>query len=250
MTVDLDKLVNLAGAVRAKTRPRPAAQTRKPWRIVNQSSDNTEVYIYDDIGQDWWGEGISSQQFADELDAIETPNITFRFNSQGGHVFEGIAMHAAIARHPANTLGIVDSLAASAASFILMACDRVEMAKASRLMIHDAGVGGFYVEGNAAELRAAKEDLEELATLLDGLSNTIAEIYADKAGGTVAEWRAVMAKDKWYTAEEAVTEGLADGIAGQDNDTSTRSSGGEPGDKASNAFEPIKFLSEMKGLFV
>ncbi len=86
------------------------------------------------------------------------------------------------------------------------------MGKAARMMIHDAGVGGIYISGNARPVREAVKQVEEFADLLDSLSNTIAQIYVDKAGGTVSAWREEMSTDRWYNAEEAVAAGLADHI--------------------------------------
>jgi ATP-dependent protease ClpP protease subunit len=211
MSVDLAKLTALAGQLRDR-QSRPPTAGRKPWRITNATSDEATVYLYDDIGADLWGDGISADDFAHELDAITAPVINFRFNSQGGQVFDGVAMYEAIKRHPAETVGWVDSLAASAASFILMACDTVVMGKAARLMIHDAGIGGIYVQGNARQVRESIKEIEEFADLLDSLSNTIAQIYVDRAGGTVEKWRDEMSTDRWYNAEEAVAAGLADSI--------------------------------------
>lgn len=212
MTVDLNHLTALAGQVKAKQDARPQSTGKKPWKIRALGADTTEVFIYDMIG-DW---GVTAQDFVNELAAVRTPNLDVRVNSEGGQVFDGVAIYEAIKRHPANSTGYVDGLAASAASFIVMACDRVLMAKTARMMIHDAGIGGLYVEGNAAAIRESVKEIEEFAALLDSLSNTIAGIYADKAGGTVKEWRNAMSGDKWYTAEEAVTAGLADAVIGQE----------------------------------
>jgi hypothetical protein len=74
------------------------------------------------------------------------------------------------------------------------------------MMVHDAN--GLAL-GNAADMR-------EMADLLDKCSDNIASIYADSAGGTVQEWRDIMRAETWYSAEEAVAAGLADGIVGQD----------------------------------
>ena len=76
------------------------------------------------------------------------------------------------------------------------------MARNSELMIHDAW--GLCV-GNAADMR-------DLAGRLDHFSDNIASVYADKAGGDVATWRAAMAAETWYSAEEAVEAGLADRV--------------------------------------
>lgn len=212
MTVDLKKLTALSGQLRDKqAQTRPQA-TKRPWRITNATSDIATVYIYNDIGEDLWGDGISAADFTTELDAVTAPEMYVRVNSQGGQVFDGVAMYEAIKRHPAATVGWVDGIAASAASFILMACDVVVMAKTSRLMIHDAGIGGIYISGNATQVREAIKDVEDFADLLDSLSDTIAQIYVDKAGGTVKSWRNEMSTDRWYTAADAVSAKLADHI--------------------------------------
>jgi ClpP class serine protease len=97
----------------------------------------------------------------------------------------------------------VDGLAASIASVIAMAGDRIVMAPNSQLMIHD---GSGLCIGNAAEMR-------QMAELLDRQSNNIAEVYANRAGGTAEDWRALMEAETWYTAQEAVDAGLADEVA-------------------------------------
>lgn len=139
-----------------------------------------------------------------ELNQVTANEITLRVNSGGGSVFEGTAIYAALKRHPARVHGFVDGIAASAASFILMAADRVTMEKPAKLMIHDAS--GLVV-GNA-------EDMRTMGDLLDDLSDTIAEIYADRAGGTVEDWRARMRAETWYGSRDAVAAGLADEVRG------------------------------------
>lgn len=242
--VDLAKLSNLAGALRDRQQARAGQATAggRAWQIKNVSPDTTEVYIYDFIG----AYGVSAQGFVSELNAVRTPNIDVRINSEGGQVFDGVAIYEAIKRHPARTVGYVDGLAASAASFILMACDVVKMSKTARLMIHDAGIGGLYLEGNAAAIRESVAEVLEFADLLDSLSDTIAEIYVDRAGGTVADWRALMAKDKWYTAREAVAAGLADAVV---DDTDTPAATPESTTEAAIRWDPQQFANLVKGVF-
>ncbi|MBH1939039.1 ATP-dependent Clp protease proteolytic subunit, partial [Streptomyces sp. AV19] len=70
-------------------------------------------------------------------------------------------------------------------------------------MIHD---GSGLCVGNAADMR-------EMADLLDRQSDNIAGIYAERAGGTVKQWRTRMLAETWYSAQEAVEAGLADEVA-------------------------------------
>lgn len=170
-------------------------------RVVNQDeTGTTRIDLMDEIG--FWG--ITAQDFVDELLAIDSATIELHVNSPGGDVFDGIAIMNALADHPATVNVVVDGLAASAASYIALAGDSVKMNRASQLMIHDA-LGCCC--GNAA-------DMEDFKNLLDRISDTIAGIYADRAGGKVEEWRERMRAETWYSAAEAVTAGLADVAAG------------------------------------
>jgi ATP-dependent protease ClpP protease subunit len=162
--------------------------------------DTTEVVIYDEIGG-WCG--VSPAAFRAAMNEITTPNIDLRVHSPGGNAFDGIAIYNTIRQHPAHTVAYVDGLAASAASFIALAADEVVMSEAAQLMIHDAW--GMVV-GPAS-------DMTDVAAQLNKMSDNIAGLYARKAGGTVAEWRAAMQSESWYTDHEAVAAGLADRVA-------------------------------------
>lgn len=191
----------------APSRPAAAARTPLPrtegqsrYEIRNAGADDeAEVLLYDEIGG-WFG--AWADEFVAELKGITAPRIALRLNSPGGSVFEGIAIANALRAHPANVTVYVDGIAASIASVIALAGDRLVMRPQSQLMIHDALC---LAVGNAAELR-------ETADLLDKQSDNIADAYAEKAGGTRDEWRARMVAETWYTAQEAVDAGLADEV--------------------------------------
>jgi ATP-dependent protease ClpP protease subunit len=173
------------------------------YKITNKTDaeDTTEVYLYEEIdAYGWWG--VSAEMFIDELNKINTGKISLRINSPGGDVFDAIAIYNALVSHPANVTVYVDSLAASAASVITCSGDKIVMMVGSQIMIHDAMGFGM---GNAAELR-------EYATFLDQQSDNIATIYASRAGGDPADWRALMLKETWANAPEAVELGLADEV--------------------------------------
>lgn len=161
-----------------------------------QGDDETRVYIYDEIG--YWG--VTAGAFIDEFNSIKSSRITLHVSSPGGEVYDGVAIYNAIVNHPATVTAVVDSLAASAASFIVQAADRVEMESTAEMMIHDAiGIAWDNAEGMRA-----------LADRLDAVSDTIAGIYATRAGGRYDTWRNVMRAEQWYSADEAVAAGLAD----------------------------------------
>lgn len=176
--------------------------------VVNAlSEDEAEMLLYDaivgsEVEAEWWG-GVAPEPFVRALRGITAGTIHLRINSPGGDVFAARAMEQALREHAARVVVHVDGLAASAASFLAMAGDEVVMAKGAMLMIHNAWTVGI---GNA-------DDLRKTADLLAKIDGTLAQTYADRTGkpvSTVAQW---MAEETWFTADEAVAEGFADGIA-------------------------------------
>lgn len=163
------------------------------------SSDTTEVFIYDEIGGYC---GLDASTFVQELNAIDTDRIVVRINSPGGSLFDGIAIYNSLVQHSAHVTTRVDALAASAASIIAMAGNRIEMMIGSQLMIHNA-MG--MVQGNAVEMR-------EMADFLEKQSRNIAGIYAAHAGGNVEEWQVLMDAETWMFADEAVELKLAHAV--------------------------------------
>jgi ATP-dependent protease ClpP protease subunit len=179
----------------------PSASDRGWYRFTNHDTGTADLFIYDEIGM--WG--VSASDFLNDLSAVTATSINVRINSPGGDVFDGIAIYNALLSHPASVDTTVDSLAASAASFIAMAGDTVTMMPHSQLMIHDAKMMMFGAFNPA--------DLRDIAELLDRQSDNIAAIYADVASGSVAEWRTAMQDETWYTAQAAVDAGLATKVA-------------------------------------
>lgn len=190
----------------AEPKPRQAPQGMTPpenaanWYRIQASaedSDSTDVFVFDSIGG-WFG--LYADEFIDALQKVTTSKISLRLNSPGGSVFEGIAIANAMRQHPANITVYVESLAASIASVIALAGDRLVMCPQSQIMVHNAS-GGCY--GDASEMT-------KMADLLDKQSRNIAQAYAQHTGRPLSEWEAYMADETWFTAEEAVAVGLAD----------------------------------------
>lgn len=183
---------------------KPKAGQRPPWYSIRGAAKTddgpAELLIYDEIDS-WYG--ISAEQFARDLAGIDNDAITVRINSPGGSVFDGIAILNALRDHPATVTVVVDSLAASIASVIAMAGDEIVMNRNSQMMLHNAWA---VCVGDA-------RDMEKSAARLAQHNSNIAQIYADRAGGTVQDWLSVMAEETWLLADEAVDAGLADRVA-------------------------------------
>ena len=182
----------------------PPTETSRASLLADTGADTgtATLYLYDPI--DSWGGfwGVSAKEFALALAVLpaDTTEIRLHINSPGGEVFDAMAIVNQLGRHPAKVVAVVDGIAASAASFIAAAADEVVMGIGTQMMIHDA----WNIEiGDEAAMLA-------MAARLARDSNSVAEIYAAKAGGTVDEWRALMRDETWYSAAEAVAAGLAD----------------------------------------
>ncbi|MFJ1667367.1 head maturation protease, ClpP-related [Streptomyces bottropensis] len=194
----------IAARGRAMRPTLPAPDGEQTWYRVTNSLDEggspfASISIYGDIGS--WG--ITAAAFVEELKAIDAPEIRLSINSPGGEVFDGLAIHSALRSHRAKVIVQIDSLAASIASVIAMAGDRIIATPHSQFMIHDA-------QGVSC---GSPEELREYADFLDRQSDNIASVYAERAGGTKTQWRKRMQAETWYFADEAVEAGLADEVA-------------------------------------
>ena len=175
---------------------------RSWYQIKTEGVGPAVVYLYGTIGQDWWGEGNSALDFARDLDALAPRDIELRVNSGGGDFFEGTSIHSAITRYPGKVTAHVDGLAASAASFLILAADEVVMTEASFMMIHNAWT---ICVANAAELRST-------ADRLDAVDEQQVGIYDRNSVKEADEIRDAMAAETWLTAEQCVEWGFASRI--------------------------------------
>jgi ATP-dependent protease ClpP protease subunit len=172
-----------------------------------EASAPAELMAYGRIGGGgWFDEGITGADVANLLREAGPGPLNVRINSGGGDVFDGVAIHSLLARHPGTVTAYIDGLAASAASFIMLAGDRIVAARNSFVMIHDAMTMAY---GNGDTLR-------DSADLLDKVSENIADMYAERAGEDTAYWRNLMTVNgedgTWYTGQEALDAGLVDEI--------------------------------------
>lgn len=132
-----------------------------------------------------------------------TGDVLVKINSYGGDIYEGISIMHALRSHPGQVTVRVEGVAASAASVIAVGgADVLQLATGSELMIHMPWVE---TPGDAEELRKTADDLDRTA-------QSLAEIYAEKAGGTPEQWLEMMRAETWFSAQEAMDAGLADAV--------------------------------------
>src|SRR5690554_176290 len=171
----------------------------KTWYQINAKAGSpAEIFIYDEIG----AFGISAKQFADDLKPhANARQLTLRINSPGGSVFDGNAIYNQLKQHPAKITAHIDGIAASMASVIAMAADKIIMPENALMMIH-----------NPWTISAGDSDqLRKDAELLDKVKTTLVGAYG-RSAMTDDEIVAIMDAETWLTAAEAVEMGFADEI--------------------------------------
>lgn len=170
------------------------------WEIKNSAGDDetdAELMIYGYIGE--WDD-VSSAEVVKALQAIKAKRVSVRINSYGGSVFTAQAILSSLKRHPANITVYIDGIAASAATIIAMAGDKIVIPANAMMMIHNP-IGGVY--GNA-------EDMREVAEMMDKVRNSILAAYREKTGLTDEKLIELMGAETWLSADEAVELGFAD----------------------------------------
>lgn len=162
------------------------------------------ITLYDVIGEDFWtGGGITVNRVDAALRKIGATNpVEVHLNSPGGDMFEGIAIYNRLREHKAEVTIKVMGLAASAASIIAMAGDKVEIGAASFLMIHNCWVMAM---GN-------RHDMADTAAFLAPFDEAMANVYAERTGLDVAKVAAMMDNETWINGNQAVAQGFADSI--------------------------------------
>jgi len=180
-------------------------------------TDEGTVTIYDVIGEDsWTGNGFTAKRMSAALRSIGARDVTVKINSPGGDFFEGVAIYNLLREHPAAVTVRVMGLAASAASIIAMAGDRIEMGRGAFLMIHNAWAVAI---GNRHDMRAAADTLEPFDAAMAG-------IYEHRSGLAAKKVAELMDAETWLAAAQAVEMKFADAViddeATTDGSTSAR----------------------------
>lgn len=186
----------------------------REWFQIKVKADEpkvAEIQLIDFIGDwidDYWGFGVTAKSFIEQLsqlpDSVET--IRVHINSPGGDVFSALNIANAL-RDQRATKGrrvetIVDGLAASSASLVLMAGDPVRISDNAIVMVHNPW---SVAVGSAEEMRKSAE-------VLDKVRATIVSTYQWKTSLEADEIVALLDAETWMDASEAVEKGFADEV--------------------------------------
>lgn len=187
--------------------------TRNFWILDDIMADyerfNWKTYEYEIV------ESKTSQRyFVNHLQDLGAGDqVNLYINSMGGSVKEAIGIHSVLQRCPAKVTAYIDGYAASAASVIAMAAEKIIMPRNTAMMIHNAR---WWAHGNPAELRKSADDLEVI-------NKAAIESYTMHAGDKLPEdkLQQMLDAETWLTAEDCVKYGLADEFAEKDVDVET-----------------------------
>lgn len=176
------------------------------WYKIENKADKAEIWIYEQIGEDFWsGGGVTAKDFQKELSEIKAAKIDLHINSPGGQVFEGVAIYNMLKQHRATITTYIDGIAASIASVIALAGDRVVMAANALFMMHNpSGI----VMGTATDMR-------KTADVLDKVRDTLLTVYTSKSTRSEKDIVDLLEAETWMNAEEAIEAGFADEIGGE-----------------------------------
>ena len=165
------------------------------YKILNQSDNGTELLLYSLIEG-----GQSAAKIIRQLKESTADEITLRINSDGGEVFDAIALYNYLKDR--NVSVIIDGMCASAASIVAMSGRKIIMKQGSMMMIHNPLT---FAIGDADDLRIQ-------ADILDKITDSLASIYAGRTGKSHEEILDLMKAETWMTADEALAAGFVDEI--------------------------------------
>jgi ATP-dependent protease ClpP protease subunit len=170
----------------------------KWFEIKSLSEEEGEASIYDTIG----GWGISVQNFKAEWDKLKNKKrINLRIHSRGGNVMDAAAMATMFEQHPAELTATIEGVAASCAAQLVQSAKKRKMAKGGFMMIHKPWAGPV---GNADDLRKAADFLDKIQ------SGFAAKLSERSKKLSVKQVNAMLDKETWMTAEEALDNGFVD----------------------------------------
>jgi ATP-dependent Clp protease protease subunit len=181
-----------------------ASRAGQGLKIRSESATKAEIIIYAGIGQDYWGDGsmISAKNFSDQLKELAPTvnDLTVRINSPGGDVFDGIAIYNRLKQFKGDVTVYIDGLAASIASIIALAGDKIYIGEGALYMVHLPWTFAF---GN-------RMDLDNTVNRLMDVEEQMISIYSKKSGLDRAEVKALLEAETWMGADEAIEKGFVD----------------------------------------
>jgi len=174
--------------------------------IKAAKSGENSISVFDVIGSDWYGEGVTASRIAGALRSLNGADVTVNINSPGGDMFEGLAIYNLLREYEGRVTVKVLGLAASAASVIAMAGDDVQIGRGAFLMIHNCWVCAM---GN-------RHDLAQIAADLAPFDKAMSDIYQARSGLDAETVGKMMDGETYIGGSDAVERGFADSLLSAD----------------------------------
>lgn len=180
----------------------------KFWQVKNEVNGNSEILLYGAIAgeRSWWGDEVTPRSFAEDLESLGGKDVTVRINSGGGDVFAAHAIHNQLVAYKGRVTVVIDGLAASAATIIAVAGDRIIMPSNALFMIHNPAIGLSDYYG--------AEELLKAAEALNTIKGSIVAAYRKRCKASAEELAAMMDAETWMGAAECLEKGFVDEIQG------------------------------------
>lgn len=168
----------------------------KFWQVKNEVNGNSEILLYGPIAGEssWWGDEVTPRSFAEDLESLGGKDVTVRINSGGGDVFAAHAIHNQLVAYKGRVTVVIDGLAASAATIIAVAGDRIIMPSNALFMIHNPAIGLSDYYG--------AEELLKAAEALNTIKGSIVAAYRKRCKASAEELAAMMDAETWMGAAE------------------------------------------------
>jgi len=190
---------------------------------------------------DWLGvPAISATRLSKDLDDARGEEVELYINSPGGSVTAGSEVYTILKEYAGKVKAKVTGVAASAASFFLMAADEILMSPTAQLMIHNAST---WTAGD-------KNDHSSNTEMLRGTDVAITNAYRLRTGKATEELLELMNKTTWMNAQQAVGLGFADGILFDEENallSATNSISGEIPPQVEEKIRDILVTAALKG---
>ena len=211
------------------------------WNWIRNEAGGRVLRLEGPIDEEsFWGDEVTPKAFREELEA-DSGDITVWINSPGGNVFAAAEIYTMLRDYQGAVTVKIDAIAASAASVIAMAGNKVLMSPVAMLMIHDPSTIAM---GNA-------RDMEKAISTLNEVKESIINAYAFKTGLTHSRIAKLMENETWMNAKKAVELGFADEILfeavepEEDPDEDDPDEGGDGADPEEEKEEGIHLTAQM-----
>lgn len=179
---------------------------KKFYEFKNITSSEADLFVYGEIVQeksvDWWtGEesqtDVGLMDFKEQLDSIgNVQKLNIYINSPGGDVFTASTMISMLQRvkDKGTTINAyVDGLSASAASFLMMVADNVNLYKNSTVMVHKPMSIAI---GNANDMQKTIDALNKIE------ESVMMPMYMNKSKVDEKEIKSLIDAETWLSAKE------------------------------------------------